>query len=296
MTQTGVEFMQVWRCGARGVTAVTFVLLVALPLVARAQPDPAASAPNPVNAGALTFTGGLDLPSVYIFRGIVRETDPKLTMFPYGDIGLRLASGSGAVKRVAVNFGVWNSLQTGSSGSDGFTEHLHYEEDFYTTLSLGFSKGITVGTTYRAYTSPNLMFDTVKEIGFRVAQSSRINPYGVLAFEVGEHGADGGENKGTYLELGAAPAFPIGKTTLSIPVKLGMSLNNYYELNGVDNKFGFFDIGGLITLPLSGIPKAFGTWNIHGGANVLAFGETPKSFNQGDSSKVVGLIGVGVTY
>ena len=35
--------------------------------------------PNP---GALTFTGYLDVPSVYVFRGIVQEADPKLTLFP----------------------------------------------------------------------------------------------------------------------------------------------------------------------------------------------------------------------
>jgi hypothetical protein len=281
-------FRMTWR--ACGVVLQAMVLAATFPLMAHAQ---AAASPN---SGALTFTGGLDLPTVYVFRGIVQETDPKLTMFPYGDIGLRLASGSGAVKRVALNFGVWNSLQTGSSGSDGFSEHLHYEEDFYTTLSLGFAKSITLGTTYTAYTSPNLMFNTVKEISFKVAQASRFNPYGILAFEVGEHGADGGEKKGTYLELGAGPAFPIGKATLSIPVKLGMSLSNYYELNGEDHKFGFFDVGGLITLPLSGINSNFGSWNIHGGVDFLAFGDTTQYFNQDDSSKVVGLIGIGVTY
>ena len=281
-------FRMTWR--ACGVVLQAMVLAATFPLMAHAQ---AAASPN---SGALTFTGGLDLPTVYVFRGIVQETDPKLTMFPYGGIGLRLASGSGAVKRVALNFGVWNSLQTGSSGSDGFSEHLHYEEDFYTTLSFGFSKSVSLGMTYTAYTSPNLMFNTVKELSFKAAQTSRFNPYGIIAFELGEHGADGGEKKGTYLELGAAPAFPIKTATLSIPVKFGMSLNNYYELNGEDNKFGFFDIGGLITLPLSGVNSNFGSWNIHGGVDFLAFGDTTKFINQDDSSKVVGLIGIGVTY
>src|SRR3954470_20585371 len=96
----------------RGAVAGAALMMMALPGVARAT----ASDPNP---GAITFTGGLDFPSVYIFRGIVQESDPKLTMWPYGDIGLALASGQGAVKSVGVNFGVWNSLQTGSSGSDG---------------------------------------------------------------------------------------------------------------------------------------------------------------------------------
>lgn len=275
--------------GVRGMLAGAALAVLALPGVASAQ----ASDPNP---GAITFTGGLDAPTVYVFRGILQEADPKLTLFPYGDIGLTLASGDGAVKSVGINFGVWNSLQTGTSGSVGFTERMHYEEDFYSTLSLGFAKGITAGMTYTAYTSPNLMFNTVKEVSFKVAQSSRINPYGLLAFEVGDGSADGGENKGTYAEFGVAPAFPLTKgITLSIPIKVGLSVKDYYELQGVDNKFGFLDVGGLITIPL-GIPSQFGSWNLHGGVDVLTLGETTQSINQADKNKVIGLIGVGVTY
>lgn len=268
------------------------ILAASVPLMAHAQ---GTTRPN---SGALTFTGGLDLPTVYVFRGIVQETDPAFTMFPYGDLGIVLKSGGGTVKTVGVNFGVWNSLMTGSSGSDGPSAHSHYEEDFYATLALGFSKNITFGTTYTAYTSPNLMFNTVKEVSFKVSQSSKINPYTLIGFEVGEFGADGGDSKGTYLELGAGPTFPLAnnKLTLTVPVKLGLSLNNYLQLNGEDHSFGFFDIGGLLTLPISAIPSQFGSWNIHGGVDFLAFGETTKELNQGDGSKWVGLFGIGLTY
>ena len=45
-----------------------------------------------------------------------------------------------------------------------------------------------------------------------------------------------------------------------MPVKIGFSLSNYYELNTgtsdapvyVDNKFGYFSIAGLVTVPLGG--------------------------------------------
>jgi hypothetical protein len=194
--------MTTTRWTVRGVIAAAVLMMAAVPGTARAQ---GSTDPNP---GAITFTGGVDVPTVYVFRGIVQETDPKFTMWPYGDIGLALMSGDGSVKSVGVNVGVWNSVQTGSSGTDGPSEHAHYEEDFYATRSLGLAKSLSLGTTYTAYTSPNLMFNTVKEISFKIAQSSRINPYGLLAFEVGEHGADGGEKKGTYLELGASPSFP----------------------------------------------------------------------------------------
>jgi hypothetical protein len=297
----GVTTTLVWGAG-KAIRALAIAAALTATTVGTAFAQAPANDPNP---GAITFTGGLDVPSVYVFRGIVQESDPKMTLWPYGDIGLALASGEGAVKSVGLNFGVWNSLQTGSSGTDGPSEKLHYEEDFYTTFSLGFDKGITLGTTFTAYTSPNAMFNTVKELSFKVSKSGMIAPYGVIAFELSDNGAaDGyygeGAGKGTYLELGAGPSWSLagGKATVAIPVKLGMSLSNYYQDldTGEDNKFGFFDIGALITLPLSGIPGSFGSWNLHGGVDFLAFGDTTKKINSGDGSKVVGLFGIGVTY
>src|SRR6185436_2752769 len=116
-------------------------------------------------------------------------------------------------------------------------------------------------------------------------------PYGIIAFELSDKGqADGGQffggKKGSYLELGAGPNWPLGggKATLTIPIKLGVSLKDYYEipdsaLSITDNKFGYFDIGGLITFPLTSVPPKFGSWNIHGGVDVLTFGDTTKAFN-----------------
>lgn len=268
----------------------------------------AASDPNP---GALTFTGGFDLPTVYVFRGIVQETDPDLTMWPYGDIGIALKSGDGGLKSLGVNFGVWNSLHTGSSGSNGSSGKLHYEEDFYATLSLGFGGGLTVAPTFTAYTSPNFGFNTVKELSVKVSKAHLLAPYGVLAFELGDEtspsfgSADlsmaGPENKkGTYLELGAAPSFALAgsKATLAVPLKLGLSLKDYYQLDGVDHNFGFFDVGGLVTIPIGKIPSAFGSWNVHGSVDLLTFGDTTREYNGADKDKtrVVALIGVGLTY
>jgi hypothetical protein len=119
-----------------------------------------------------------------------------------------------------------------------------------------------------------------------------------LAQELGKNGADGGANKGTYLELGIGPSWPLakGKATIAIPVKVGLSAHNYYELNGVDNKFGFFDVGALLTVPLSKVPASYGSWNFHVGGDVLAFGDTTKAINAGKSSKGVFLFGFGVGY
>lgn len=272
--------------------AACLAVLLSCVVPVSAQPLPSAGP----NAGALTFSGGIDAPSVYVFRGIVQERDPKVTLAPYGDIGLRLKANSDGTKKIGLNIGVWNSLQTGSSGSDGFSGHLHYEEDFYASLSYALTSRFGASATYTAYTSPNFMFDTVKEVSLKVAHSGRFAPYGIVAFELGDNGADGGINKGTYVELGAGPSFALGRMTVAVPLKVGLSASDYYELNGVDHKFGYFDVGATLTLPLSGSSSSFGSWNLHGGIDLLAFGDTTKAINAGEKTKVVGFVGIGVSY
>jgi hypothetical protein len=281
------------------VAIAAFALLLAGPAAAQTAPAAGSTPPADPNPGSLTFTGNIDMlvKTPYIFRGIVQEADPKFTAWPAGDIGIALYAGKGALKTASANFGVWNSLQTGSSGLDGTSGKLHYEEDFYSALGLGFSKA-TFTTTYTAYTSPNAGFGTVHELAFKVASPTKLAPYGLLAQELGDVGADGGSNKGTYVELGIGPSWPLakGKATIAIPVKIGLSAHNYYELNGEDHAFGFFDIGGLLTVPLSKIPASYGGWNFHVGGDVLAFGDTTKAINADKSTKGVFLFGFGVAY
>ncbi len=279
---------------AAGVALTVSALALALPGTAGAQ---AADDPNP---GAITFTGGFDvLPgSAYIFRGITQESDPKITLWPYGDIGIALQSGDGAIKSTSLNFGVWNSLHTGSAGLDGPSGQLHYELDFYATLGLGFARGFALATTYTSYTSPNSMFGTVQELAFKVSKAHWLNPYGTVAFEL--DGAADGHHSGNYLELGVGPSWPLmgGKATIAVPLKLGMSVGEYYEspLDGEDKAFGFFDVGALLTVPVGSQPGRFGSWNFHAGADLLFLGETTEYFNNGESTKVTGLLGIGVSY
>jgi hypothetical protein len=282
--------------GTRLALAGALLMFLMSGAAAAQTPAPAAAPPDP-NTGALTFTGGLDVPTKYVFRGIVQEADSKLTLFPYGDLGISFYSGEGAIKSASVNFGVWNALMTGSSGLDGDTDKLHYEEDFYSTLTLGFDKGFSFATTYTAYTSPNGMFGTVQELAFKVSKTHMLAPYALIAFEL-DGQADGGSGEGVYLELGSAPSWPLagGKVTFAVPVKLGLSLSDYYEGADGDSKFGFFQAGGLFTIPFTAATSKYGAWNFHGGVDFYAFGDTTKAFNNGDSGKVVASFGIGVVY
>ena len=295
----------------QGLSALAaLMLIVALASSADAQTTQAPADPNP---GSITLTGSFDAVSTYMFRGI-RQHSTGIALWPVADLGFAVYSGDGTLKSAGVNVGSWNSLHTGDTGADGPTGKLWYESDFYATLGLGFGGGVGLATTYTAYTSPNNAFTTVKEIMFKLGVDdsaylgkAALKPYALVAFEfdtaLGIGQADGGSKAGRYLELGVTPGYAFSKASVAVPVKVGLSLADYYELNTgtatapvfVDNKFGYFSVAGLVTVPLGGT-TSFGAWNLHGGVEFQALGDTTKAFNGGDGHKVIVSGGFGFSY
>ena len=261
----------------------------------------------------MTLTGSFDIVSTYMFRGI-RQNSTGIALWPVADLGLAVHSGDGALKTVGINFGTWNSQHTGDTGLDSRSGKFWYESDFYASLGLGFGGGTSLTTTYTAYTSPNNTFTTVKEIAVKVAVDdtaylgkAAVKPYALVAFEfdtglfTGQ--ADGGGSAGRYLEFGVAPGYAGSRASIAVPIKVGLSLADYYELNVgtpvapvfVDNKFGYFSVAGIATVPLGGTTR-YGVWNVHGGVEYQSLGDTTQVFNGGDSSRVIGSVGIGFTY
>jgi hypothetical protein len=61
---------------------------------------------------------------------------------------------------------------------------------------------------------------------------------------------------------------------LAVPIKVGLSANDYYEFGtGKDNTFGYFSIAGIVTVPMGAHA------NIHGGAELQAYGDNLKAYN-----------------
>jgi hypothetical protein len=82
---------------------------------------------------------------------------------------------------------------------------------------------------------------------------------------------------------------------MTVPVKVGLSLGDYYEGLIDDEAFGLFSIGGVVTVPFTSAPTRFGSWNIHGGVEFLMLGDRNEAVF-GDSSHVIGSIGIGLSY
>lgn len=283
--------------------------MVVVALLACFASTASAQTQTPVNAdqnrGNINLSASFDFANAYMFRGL-RQDDTRLIMWPSTDAGIRLHSDRNGSPDAVLHVGSWNSLHTGVTGSQGPTGRLWYESDFYATLALTVLPGVDLGTTYTAYTSPNSSFSTVKELSFKVAANDYdapagvvLHPYGLVAFELdtapGLGQADGGANSGTYLELGVAPGFADAPFSITFPIKVGLSLKNYYELAGIDHRFGFLSLGAMASLPLARGTN-YGTWNIHGGVEFLSLGDTPEAFNAGEQQKLVGSVGIGFSY
>jgi hypothetical protein len=272
-----------------------FVALVVFPTM------PLAAQTQTAGDERVTVAGGLDFRNAYMFRG-VRQDDTGMITWPSAEVGLRLHSAGHGLTSARVRVGSWNSLHSGWAGSDGPSGKRWYESDTYATLALGFGNAASLDTTYRAYRSPNKMFTAVKEISVKTSMDrasvarAALKPYVLAAFELdtqpGIGQLDGGFKAGRYLELGGAPGYSIRHIGIAAPVKVGLSLGNYYELAGKDHRFGFISVAGTATLPLTHGARA-GSWDVHGGIEYQRLGTTPKAFNGGKDSKTVASIGMG---
>ena len=259
------------------------------------QPAPAAQAGTPAPAAPpaqeaappkrVTLTTGLDFASDYFFRGI-RQQDEGGIFQPYVDVGVAADHGS------SFNFGNWDSIHSTAPAGHW------YESDYYGSVTFTAGK-LKPGLLYTSYTSPADSFATVHELAGVVAvddsaSSFPVSPKAVLAFELGDGQADGGENKGVYLELGMKPGIKLApKATLFVPVKLGLSLKDYYEGFGAglpNDTFGFFDLG--VQLSVAAASGKAGSLEVHGGVDVLWLGDNLKALNGDDGVKPIVLVGL----
>jgi hypothetical protein len=106
-------------------TLALSVVLAAAPVFAQTTPPtttpaaPAEEAKGP-NTGRLSINAGVDWTTAYFFRGIKQETE-DLILQPYGELSLKLVDQAGALTSLSLTGGIWNSLQTGPTGSDSLT-------------------------------------------------------------------------------------------------------------------------------------------------------------------------------
>jgi hypothetical protein len=263
------------------------------------------------NEGRISLGVGVDFTTDYYFRGIIQETDDSIIQ-PYAEVGVKFyegAPGSG-LNSISGTLGIWNSFHGGDTGADGSETtdpKFWYESDLYAGIAVGIAERFEVGLTYTLYTSPNSSFNDVGEwsISLSFDDSELLGPFSLspsatLAFEV--DGSAFGPDKGTYLQLGVEPGAtllenPQVSVGVSVPLTLGLSLDDYYEdANSNDDGFGYFDAGVAVNLGFGGIPKSFGELSVTVAGHFLFLGDNLEEANHGDAFKAIGSIGVSLSY
>lgn len=287
--------------------AVTALAVTAM--VTGAAAGAAAQEDKGPNTGLVSLSAGMDWTTAYFFRGILQE-DSGLILQPYGEIGFTLFEGTPQLGNVALTIGLWNSLHEGPTGTGGATSdpRVWYEADFYTKVGWSFAEHFNAAILYTAYMSPNSSFSTVEELALSLGfdDSSFLGPFSVqpsvlLAWEVAGQ-ADGGDHRGIYLQLGLTPTYTFAEksrypVTLSLPLLVGLSLDDYYEFGtGDDDTFGYFQGGVSASVPLAFIPAAYGAWSVRGAVTVLVLGDNLRAVNNDDRTQVIGTLGVAFSY
>jgi hypothetical protein len=263
------------------------------------------------NTGRVSLGMGVDVTTHYFFRGILQE-DQDYILQPYGEVTFKLLEGEGAFTGLGFTLGLWNSLHGGPTGTGGANQdpRIWYEADFYAKVTATLFDDLTAAMIYTAYMSPNGRFTSVEELAFAFGYNDSkllgpfaLNPSVLIAFEL-DGQADGGLDEGVYLQIGLAPGYTFNDKgtyplTLSLPVVLGLSLSDYYERVGVggdDDTFGYLSIGLGASVPLKFVPAAFGAWSAKASVTYITMGDNLKAANNGESSEVIGTLGLAMTY
>jgi len=185
------------------------------------------------NEGRISLSAGADFSHAYYFRGIL-QTNKSFVAQPYADVTFNLYEGETGLNSVGATLGFWNSFHSRNT-VDVSDPTAWYEVDLYGGFTFGLFDNWETGVTYTAYISPNNAFSTVQEISFsfsfddsELLGAFALAPSALLAVEV-KGQADGGSNKGVYLQLGVEPGFTLIESenypvSLSFPLTLGLSL------------------------------------------------------------------------
>lgn len=289
--------------GLRRPAAAAWAVLLASVLfaaAARAEVAPAdtgqsLSAPedaDPQARGALSIRFDSTFTTAYLWRGVINQRD-GLIWQPSVELSMNLfGSADGWVRSVDAGVGTWLTLHTEDAGAYAPGTDGLYETDYYPNLGVEWAGGLTTALTYYFYTSPNDSFDTIEELAVDLAWDDSevfgawaMNPTATLSFETKRSAF--GDGKGASLEFGIEPGaevtlpfdgagnWPVGVT---VPLRLGLSIDSYYDDGVRDETFGYFLFGLHASVPVACVPARFGQLSLTNGFDMWVVNDAIEAY------------------
>ena len=176
---------------------------------------------------------------------------------------------------VLATVGVWNSVNSSMhNGSAG----PWFEIDYFAKMNLVLAKRVNFSMQYIAFDSPGGGFQTDNNLEFTLSYNDTgmlapdvgIRPYARLFYNIdGSSTGCLGRNGSTFdVELGLIPTntwkeIPNYPITFSLPTYVTVGPANFW---GGTSNVGVFTTS-LATVPLSFIPRKYGTWHLDTGVS-----------------------------
>jgi len=278
------------------------VASLAIALLAAWPPSPA-KAQEGATQPLFSLDGGVNFTTAYYFRG-ARQEDAGFIAQPYANLSLASFKVGGLT--IGPSLGVWNSFhdQKGPIRS----KH-HYELDLLGGVKIQGLGPFILDLNYTYFNSPSNAFDDIHEAGFKVSYDDSalvktigfpfaLNPYVSFAFET----RDNAGTEDEYWEVGIAPSFKgeIAKIpfNLSVPVKVGMSLDSYYtDKKGRNERLGYVSVASVVGFDLPA-PKWAGKWSLSLRVEYLYLDAASlRNINDDrEPSEVIGTVGLAVSF
>jgi hypothetical protein len=249
----------------------------------------------------------VDFSNAYFFRGILQERDSFIAQ-PWLEGYFSLwGSEDGFIRDISIGAGVWSSFHTEETLATDNPKSL-YEVDWYPVIAVEFPAGVSFTTIYYWYTSPNDAFAHVQEWNFKFAWDDSeylgrfaLQPWVNFAIEM--HNTSLAPKQGQGMQMGIEPTlfevpienYPI---TVTAPVELGLSLDDYYErpATGHENTFGYASYGIKASVPLAFMPEKAGSWTFSMSGKGYSLGHSLANANLGRDFTPVGVASIAVEF
>jgi hypothetical protein len=248
-------------------------------------------------ASRLSLDLSLRYTSDYFFRGIAQKTD-SFNLQPSIELGLELIETEDF--SLALLGGSWSNFSDDrADGATGSFSEYWYEHDAYIGVSANVDR-LSFGAIYTWYQSPSSDFTEYEDLtlSFSVDDSGlwddegrfSVNPSMSIAIET--RNAAVGPDSGVWLGLGIEPTVDLGDsllgpTTLSFPVSVGLSLDDYYQrADGSSDTFGYAEVGARLSFDLAD-SLGSGAPTLDVGASYLFLDGALDDLNGGESGEMV---------
>lgn len=299
----------------------TFTRLFSTAAVVGALAIPAAAQEEaPAAAGGINVSAEItvDYVTQYFFRGYEQlDSDQGAAFQPGASFTIPVE------ENITATIGTWASIHTDIAGRNQTSNpSALYETDIYGSIDATFGD-FSVGAGLTLYDYPVLAGASVLEFAATASWDDSdelgdfaFNPTATLAVELNNTNSNSGGKEATYLGLGGAFSLKpltdgteIEAWSWSIPVEIGLSLDDYYnDASGAEETIGYITVGLEGSIPLSeliGTEEYVGAWDltlgayvhflnadVNGGAGNGGFGLTDNRSNASDSIQYVGKIGI----